>query len=211
MITAELTEQYIESHKSIKDCLKHGIINYSSLSRKISRDLRIEKKSSKDAILIAAIRYTKKVKSEKIKEEEIKSLLRESDLEIKNRISVFVLEKGVYLDSLIDLEKKVRKNDDVFFSVEGTKSITLVISEKYGDEASRQFGDKTIARSSRNAVVIVKSPKSIEKVSGVLGYLATLFSDNNVNILESLSCWTDTLFIVREDDVAKVMQFMKFD
>ena len=68
MNTAELTEQYIESHKSIKDCLKHGIINYSSLSRKISRDLRIEKKSSKDAILIAAIRYTKKVKSEKIKE-----------------------------------------------------------------------------------------------------------------------------------------------
>lgn len=210
MSTTEATEHYIENHKSIKDCLKEGIINYSSLARKIAKELWIEKKASKDAILIAARRYKEKIKHEKIKEEEIKGILKQSELEIKNKISVFILEKGVYLDNLIELEKKARKNEDVFFSVEGTKSITIMMSEKYENDVKNHFKSKIISSSRNNAVIILKSPKSIEKVSGVLGYVANLFHDNNVNIIESLSCWTDTIFIVKDDDIAKVMGFMKF-
>src|SRR3989338_9189076 len=108
------------------------------------------------------------------------------------------------------MEKKVRKNEDIFFSVEGTKSITLMISEKYENDVNSYFKNSIISHSRKNAVVIIKSPKSIEKVTGVLSYIAGLFSDNNVNIIESLSCWTDTIFIVNENDVAKVMEFMKF-
>ncbi len=210
MNTTELTEHYIETHKSIKDCLKKGIINYSSLARKIAKELEIEKKTSKDAILIAALRYQKKIKQEINQEEQIRLLLRHSELEIKNKISVFVLEKGAYLDSLIELEKKARKNEDAFFSVEGTRSITVMASEKYDEDVRDSFKSRIIRSSKGNAVVIIKSSVDIEKVSGVLGYVANLFHDNNVNIIECLSCWTDTLFIVRDEDIAKVMQFMKF-
>ena len=40
--TTELTEKYLEEHPSIKDCLKHGIINYSKLSRKIAQEAELD-------------------------------------------------------------------------------------------------------------------------------------------------------------------------
>ena len=52
--TAELTTEYIKQHPAIKSCLKKGLLNYSSLSRLISKELNIGKKTSKEAILIAA-------------------------------------------------------------------------------------------------------------------------------------------------------------
>ncbi len=210
MSTTELTEKYIETHKAIKDRLKSGLINYSSLARKIAKELDIEKKTTKDAILITARRYKEKIRKEKLKEDEIKLLLKQSEIEIKNKVSVFILEKGIYLDNFIELEKKVRENEDIFFSVEGTKSITLIISEKYSDLVNKYFKNRVVNHRGKNAVVIIKSSKDIENVSGVLGYVANLFSDNNVNIVESMSCWTDTIFIVKEDDATKIMEFMRF-
>ena len=65
----ELTEQYLAEHPSIKDCLKNGIINYSKLSRKIAKELNIEKETSIEAILIACRRYEMKIKEEKQLEE----------------------------------------------------------------------------------------------------------------------------------------------
>ncbi len=210
MSTAELAEEYIRTHKAVKECLKEGLINYSALARKISKELGIEKKSSRDAVMIATIRYAKKIKSGKSEEETIKNLLKNSSLEIKNKVSVYILEKSVNLDDLIDIEKKARKKEEVFFSIEGTKSITLMISQNFDDEVKKIFKGKTLSNSHKNAVMIIKSPESIENVSGVLAYVSGLFHDNDVNIIESLSCWTDTIFIVKEDDVAKVMKFMQF-
>ena len=93
--TTELTEKYLSEHPSIKDCLKHGIINYSKLSRKIAKELNIEKETSIEAILIACRRYEAKLKDEKILENKIIDILKRSELEIKNRIVVAIIDKKI--------------------------------------------------------------------------------------------------------------------
>ena len=110
--TAKLTEEFIETHPSIKDCLKKGVINYSKLSRRIAKELNIEKKTSMEAILIACRRYAEKLKKEKVLEDKILEILKASELEIKNKIVVIIVEKGVYSEHLIQIERKVRKNAD---------------------------------------------------------------------------------------------------
>ena len=92
--TTELTKQYLKEHPSIKDCLKHGIINYSKLSRKIAKELDIQKKTSLEAILIACRRYETKLKNEKILEDKILGILKRSELEIKNKIAVVIIDKN---------------------------------------------------------------------------------------------------------------------
>ncbi|MBI3026775.1 ACT domain-containing protein, partial [Candidatus Woesearchaeota archaeon] len=67
----KLTENYILEHPSIKDCLKNGLINYSSLSRQIASDLNLNPKNNFDAILIACRRFTGKLKKEEIHENKI--------------------------------------------------------------------------------------------------------------------------------------------
>ena len=66
MNTTEITEKYLREHPSIKDCLKNNIVNYSKLSRKIAKDLEIEKETSIEAILIACRRYARKLKKETV-------------------------------------------------------------------------------------------------------------------------------------------------
>jgi len=208
--TAELTEKYLSEHPSIKDCLREGIINYSKLSRKIAKELNIEKKTSLEAILIAARRYSEKLKTEKVREEKIIELLKESELEIKNKIVVTIIKKGFEPETMIDIEKKIKKQDDVIYSIEGTKTYTLITSEKYLIDIEREFANKIIKISKEQAMIIMKNPIGIEETTGFTAYLYSRFGEYGVNILETMSCWTDTIFVVSENDIATVMKFLNF-
>ena len=208
--TAELTEKYLSEHPSIKDCLRKGIINYSKLSRKIAKELNIEKKTSIEAILIAARRYEAKIKKDKVREEKILNILKQSELEIKNKIIVAILQKNFPLDKLIKLETKIKQQEDVIYAIEGTKTYTIITSEKYLREIEVIFEKKIIKTTKNQAMITMKNPKGIEETTGFTAYLYSRFGEYGVNILETMSCWTDTIFVISEDDIATVMKFLKF-
>jgi hypothetical protein len=208
--TAELTENYLSKHPSIKDCLKEGIINYSKLARKIAKDLDVESKTSMEAILIAARRYEQKIKSEKVREEKIIEILTKSELEIKNKIIVVIVEKANISDKLIELEKNIKKNEDIIYLIEGTKTYTIITSEKYDKIVYEKLKNKIIKITKDQVMIIMKNPKGIEETTGFTAYLYSRFGEHGVNILETMSCWTDTIFVISEEDIAKTMKFLKF-
>lgn len=208
--TAELTEKYLSEHPSIKDCLKKGIINYSKLSRIISKELGIEKKTSMEAILVACRRYENKIKNERIIEDKILEVLRKSELEIKNKIIVLIIKKAGYLDKIIDIEKNVQKKSDTFYAIEGSKVFTIITSEKYLDYLSSTLKNSVIKASKNLAMIIIKSPKELETTPGVNAFVYSKFRENGINIIEQMSCWTDTIMIISEEDIATVMRFLKF-
>ena len=204
--TTELTEEYLSKHPSILDCLKNGIINYSKLSRKIAHELRIEKKTSIEAILIACRRYETKIKKEKINEDKILKILRESELEIKNKIVVIIVDKRYYLDKIKSIEKKA----DTFYIIEGSKVFTIITSEKHLKELETTFKKSIIKKTKNLAMITLKSPKDLEDTPGVIGFISSTFGKNNVNIVETMSCWTDTIFVINEKDISKTMSFLRF-
>ena len=56
--------------------------------------------------------------------------------------------------------------------------------------------------------IAVKSPDKIMETSGVFSYLASNLSENNVNVAESVSCYTDTIFIVDEKDMIHAYEIL---
>jgi len=208
--TTELTEKYLEQHPSIKDCLKYGIINYSKLSRKIAQELSIEKETSIEAILIACRRYEAKLQKEKILEQDILNILKKSELEIKNKIVVVIIDRKIYMKNLIEIEQKIRATADTFYAIEGTKVFTLIISEKFIEELKTVFEKSIIKVTTNLAMITLKSPKDLEHTPGVISYITTIFGERGINIIETLSCWTDTIFVISEDDIPKVMIHLKF-
>lgn len=205
-----LTEQYILEHPSIKDCLKNGLINYSSLSRKIAAEMNLNAKRNFDAILIACRRLKRKLRSGDIFENRILKMLKESKIEIKNRIIAVVLEKDIHFWNLIDLEKEIKRKKEVFRIIEGASGITIITAEDFFDQIKKYFRNKIMLENKNLAEITIKSPKEIEEVPGAYAYLASLFGENNINIVESLSCFTDTIFLVKEEDVGKVINLMRF-
>ena len=208
--TAELTNKYVMEHHDVKSCLKKGLINYSSLARLISKELKIEKKTSVEAILVAARRLSQKLEKEISHENKIRDLLSKSELEIKNRIIVYVLDKEIGVEKVGTLQSKVMKERDKFYLIEGSNNYTLLIQEKYSELVKNFFISHIIKETKNLALITIKTTKEIENTPGTMAFLTSLFSENNVNIIELLSCWTDTLFVVDSKDVAKTMNFLKF-
>jgi len=206
----KLTEDYILQHPSIKDCLKNGLINYSSLSRKIAFELNLNPKKNFDAILIACRRLKRKLKKDEILESKILKILKESKIEIKNKIIAIVLEKDIFHGNLLNLEKEIKKRKEVFRVIEGVSGITVITTEDFYEMIKSNFKNKIILENKNLAEITIKSPEEIETTAGTYAYLCSLFGENNINIVETLSCWTDTIFLVKEEDVGKVMGLLRF-
>ena len=206
----KLTENYILEHPSIKDCLKNGLINYSSLSRQIGGDLNLNLKNNFDAILIACRRLKRKLRKEEAFESKILNILKHSKIEIKNKIIAIVLEKDIYFGHLHNLEKEIKKNKEIFRIIEGISAITIITTEDFLDLIKKYFKNKIILENKNLAEITIKSPQEIETTPGTYAYICSLFGDNNINIMETLSCFTDTIFLVKEEDVGKVMGLLRF-
>ena len=210
MSITKLAENYILEHPSIKDCLKNGLINYSSLSRRIISDLNLSPKKNFDAVLIACRRLKRKLKKEEIFEDKLLAILKKSSIEIKNRIIAVVLERDIFFDNLISLEKEIRKRKEIFRIIESISAITIITTEYFLDLIKKYFKNKIILENRNLAEITIKSPKEIEIIPGTYSYLCNLFGENNINIVETLSCYTDTIFLVNEEDVGKVMGLLRF-
>ena len=208
--TTELTHEYIHEHPHIKHCLKKRLINYSSLARIIAKELDIEKKTSKEAILIAARRLQEKLKKEHTVEPEVIALLSKSEIEIRNKIVVFILKKSITFESLGIIQNNIKKESGLFYALEGSNNYTIITQEKYAVNFERKFKEDIIKTNRSLALINIKSPKEIETTCGVISYLTSLFSENGVNINEFFSCWTDTIFIIASQDLNKSLNFLKF-
>ena len=159
---------------------------------------------------MAARRLHKKLDGENVYEKKIIDLLTESEMNIKNKINVFVLSKGIDMNKIDEIQKNIRRESGVFSCLEGSDNYTLIIQEKYSGLIKNRF-DANIIRHNKELVLInFKSPKEIEEITGVISYLADLFAENGVNIVELFSCWTDTIFIIEAKNINKSIDFLKF-
>ena len=206
----KITEGYIAEHPFVKDCLKKGLINYSSLTRQICLDMNLDAKSNFDAVLIACRRFYSKVKSEATVEKKILEILKNSKIEVRNKINAMVLEKGIFFPNLIEIEKEAKKSNETFHIVEGAAAITIIASDEFAVKIKQAFRSKILKESKELVEVILKSPKQIETTSGVISYLYSLLGENDINVYETLSCWTDTIFLIEERHLSKVMSLLRF-
>jgi len=209
MNITKLAEKYILNSPSVKNTLKKGLINYSSLARQILKDSNLGKKNF-DAVLIACRRYYHKIKSEALNEEKVLDILKRSKVEIKNKVIAIVLEKDIYMPNLLNIENKIKKQNEIIRIIEGSSAVTVITSEEFLSGISRLFKNKIIKKNLNLVEVILKSPKEIETTAGVISYVYSLLRENNININETLSCWTDTLFLIEEKDLNRVMELLKF-
>jgi hypothetical protein len=86
--------------------------------------------------------------------------------------------------------------------IQGARAITVIADEKLKNDVVNAVGRENILKVRVDLVEItVKSPERIVETSGVFAFLASNLAENNVNVVETASCYTDTIFIVNEADM----------
>src|SRR3989344_7530826 len=202
-------ERYVLQYPSVKDCLKEGLVNYSALSRMIISDLKLSRKDF-DAVLVSCRRLQRRLRGEPSSEKKVRDILSAAKIDIKTGISVFILERDVYIDDLTELEKRIRKKSEVFHLLEGVNTLTLITRQEFAEEIKELFKNKIIRKNEGLVELMIRTSKEIEKTYGVLSYLYSLLAENKINVFETFSTWTDTVILIDESNLENAVKLFKF-
>ena len=86
--------------------------------------------------------------------------------------------------------------------VQSASAVTIIADRMLKERITDTVGRFNIIKVRENLVeIVVKSPEKIVDTAGVIAYLITNLSDAGINIEETVSCHTDTIFIVNEPDM----------
>ena len=203
MSVSRVAQKYIREHPSVSDCLDRGLINYSALAREICKEQSID---AFDAVLIACRRLRAQNKVRQHHEKKILQLLRGAKVRVKNKIIVIIVDKSANLEKALAFQKFVRTERGDFNLIEGEHAFTFVTNSDYLPRAKELFEGK-IRKVSKDLVQIsMLFDENIESVSGVVASIYRLFAENDINIREEMSCWTEVMMIIDEGDMSKAMQ-----
>lgn len=190
---SELVWLYIKRRPILKASIKENIVNFSSLARKISIELFGNTKKV-NAIKMALVRHSKKLfQIQENLEDQILNVLTKSSLTIKTKVSVLISSREI--PSLKYLSY-----------VESSGSITYIVEDNELEKIKKsKFSLNT--ETTLN-LIVVHSPPSIEETPGVISYLIDSLSSEGINIVEFVSCYTDTLLVIRQADTSRAQEIL---
>ncbi|MDD5340564.1 MAG: ACT domain-containing protein [Candidatus ainarchaeum sp.] len=191
--TSELVWLHVKRRPFLKEMLRGRLANYSALARKISVEAFGTKKRQ-NAVKMALVRLAGKIRQrEEDLEGRILSVIGKSSLSVRNKVAVVIATRE--LPGLKYLSY-----------VESRGVITYIVAEKDLDAVGRPGGAIRIERNLN--LISIHSPPSVEQTPGVMAYLLDALSGEGINIEEFVSCYTDTLFVVRQADTARAYEIL---
>ena len=185
MTVAQNVRNHLRNKPYLLEALEKGIVNLSELSRQIQKDLKINDNS---AIKAALRRYSEELQKHKQKrEEKVLQLLKRSGIAVYDRKSVIITAKEIPNSAgmKVDLPGKF---------------VYLL------DRADLPERISTLVKHDNCTMIVVNSPEELEATVGVVAFLTTLLAEQNVNIVEFISCWTETIIVVEKKDSLKAYE-----
>lgn len=200
---ARQVRTYLDTHPQVGDALASGLANHSAVARHIARELESD---GFVAILAACRRYPTRPDPDH-REEGIRRVLRRSRVEVRTRVAAITVRPGVdVLQSVGPIVEQLLKENALCRVIQVSQGTVIVASEDAIPRFTRKLREAQVVRIRRAlAEVAVTSPESIEGTPGLLSRLAALLSAQGINIVEAMSCYTDTIFVLHRDDLTAAM------
>jgi hypothetical protein len=187
MTIAQDVRTHLRNKPYMLEALEKGIVNLSELSRQIQKEL---KTGNTSAVKAALRRYSQELRKHKQKrEEKVLHVLKRSAIAVYDRKSVIITTK--------EMETKSGMKVDLL-----DKHLYLL---DRGDLPERITA---LVKHENCTMIVVHSPEELEATPGVVAFLATLLAAQNVNIIEFISCWTETIMVVEKHDSLKAYEVL---
>ena len=187
MTIAQNVRNHLRNKPYLLEALERGIVNLSELSRQIQEELKTDNTS---AVKAALRRFSRELQKHKQKrEEKVLQLLKRSGIVVYDRKSVMITAK--------ELDTKSGMKVDLL-----GKHVYLL------DRSEMPERINALVKHENCTMIVVHSPEELEATPGVVAFLATLLAEQNVNIIEFISCWTETIMVVEKKDSLKAYEVL---
>ena len=197
---ARRVREYLDAHPPYGDALRAGVANHAALARRIAADLGV---SGTDAIVAACRRYPRG-RGEPAGEAAIRRILRKSRIESRSKVAAITVGLGTdVLQRLGDVVEELLDENLLCRVIQVSRGTVILVDEDSVARVVRHVRESQLVRVRRGLVeVAVTSPESIEETPGLLRHLASVLASQGINIVEALSCYTDTVFLLDEGDLS---------
>ncbi len=194
---------YLDGHPVVADAIRLGIGNYSAIARRIASDLG---EPHPEAIVAACRRYPRG-RSESFREAGIRRVLRKSRIETRTKVAAITLNQGVdVLQRLGDVVEELLDENSLCRLIQVSRGTVVIVDEDSVLRVTKQLRGPQVLGVRKGLVELaVTSPESIEQTPGLLTLLTGVLSAQGINIVEALSCYTDTIFLLEQDDLHAAM------
>jgi hypothetical protein len=205
-LVARQVREYIGAHPSVSDSLKMGIVNYSALARRISKELGIRRL---EAVLAACRRYPVD-KLRGYSEDAVRRMLSKSRIQTRSKIATITVVEGVdVLQRLGDVVEELLDENRVCRLIQVSQGTVIIVDDDSVSRVTKKLRSEHIIGVTRGLVEIdVTSPETIEKTPGLLAFLAGALASRGINIVEEMSAYTDTIFLLERKDMTRAMEVL---
>jgi len=187
MTIAQNVRSYLRNKPYLLEALEKGIVNLSELSRQIQEELKTENTS---AVKAALRRFAEELQRHKQKrEEKVLQVLKRSGMAVYDRKSVMITNKEIAVKNALKVDLL-------------NKYVYLLDRSDLPERIS------ALVKHEDCTMIVVHSPEELENTPGVVAFLATLLAEQNVNIIEFISCWTETIIVVEKKDSLKAYEVL---
>ncbi len=199
---SKIVQSIIDKDLSLQDALQRDYGNYSAIARLVQS--KVTEILGQDVKLESIITSVKRAKANyKPLRGKITKIVAGSVINIRTDMAKISVEKTK--ENLEKIRKSLAGVSGEFFQIiEGISAVTLVFDQKSFNEICFMFKEKDVLDKKQNlATIIIRSPDEIIDTPGcVLAFYNTV-SRRNLNIEETLSCFTDTIIVLGMEDVSK--------
>ena len=186
---AQLVRETIQMRPSLLDALNMKIVNYSALARILQDELG---EGSIEAVKAAVIRVSDEIASDrKLREEAVQSILKESKVRLQDKIAVVISPLKLDIPHIVT----AHLTDQYVYVVDQT-----TMKEELKDPVKVQ---------SNLVALILLSPPRVETTPGFVAFITQLLASRNINIVEFISCSTNTIIILDGQDALKAFSLLQ--
>lgn len=180
---------YVKGKPYLQEALERGVVNYSALARVIDREMGGE---DFEAVKAALRRLKERLGKERRNvEQKVLKVIKASRLEMRDKIAVIISN---------------RKLDIPVIAVARSASgYTYIV----GEDVAERTEHKDFLKIQKNlSMITIISPESLEDTPGVLAYLLSSLAAENINVVEFVSCYRDTLLVFKDSDITKAFEIL---
>lgn len=201
--TALRVREYLDGHPAVADAIRLGIGNYSAIARRVA----VEVRAPSPAAIVAACRRYPRGRGESFREAGVRRVLRRSRLETRTKVAAITLSQGAdVLQRLGDVVEELLDENSLCRLIQVSRGTVVIVDEDSVLRVTKQLRGSQVVGVRRGLVELaVTSPESIEETPGLLTLLTGVLSAQSINIVEALSCYTDTIFLLDESDLTAAM------
>ncbi|HUV54111.1 MAG TPA: hypothetical protein VMW03_02780 [Candidatus Krumholzibacteriaceae bacterium] len=186
---AQLVRETIQMRPSLLDALNMKIVNYSALARILQEELG---EGSIEAVKAAVIRVSDEIASDrKLREKAVQSILKESKVRLQDKIAVVISPLKLDIPHIVT----AHLTDQYVYVVDQT-----TMKEELKDPVKVQ---------SNLVALILLSPPRVETTPGFVAFITQLLASRNINIVEFISCSTNTIIILDGQDALKAFSLLQ--